>query len=176
MSTGIEVEAEDRVRAMFKASTTFLAWIGANVNPDSRIHEFEIIENVDPLAPRSVVRPLVLIENPQFDYVPSGLDGTGLEYSTMGGITALIESEYIGDSPNALDAQAMFKRFKAITGQIRRELMDLRISPLGTTPFTYFQSISVVLPPTRTLESNRGPGNDFFATKWKFSLMNAGGE
>jgi hypothetical protein len=169
--TGIETEAYDRVRALFKASPTFQAWIGANVNPDTRIHEDEVIENLDPLAPRTLVRPLVLIEGPSFYYVPAGL----VEYDTQGGITALIESQYLGEI-NDLQGQAMRREFRATIGQIRRELMALRNDPLGTSPYVYFHSITTVMPPTRTLFDNRGPGNDFFAVQWKFSLMNEGGE
>lgn len=169
--TGIEVESEARVRAMFKACPTFISWIGDNINPDSRIHEQEVIESLDPLAPRSIVRPLVLIENPQFEYMADGL----VEYSTAGSITALVESQYLGGAINEADARAMFTIFKATVGQIHRELMDLRLNPLGTSPFVYFDSISVAMPPTRTLLENRGPDNDFFAIQWRFSLMNGGG-
>lgn len=174
--SGIEVEAEERIATMFANCPAFLAWIGANVDPRSRIHIDEIIENQDPETPAAELRPLVLIETPRFDYSDFSQSGVEVDYTTSGGVRVLIESQYLGDDVSAPAAQAAKQAFKRTIGQIRRELMDLRNEPLGTTSYIYFHAIGTTMPPTRTLEANRCRGNDFFAVQWEFTLMQTGGE
>jgi hypothetical protein len=174
--TGIEVEAEQRVKDLLCASTTFQSWIGANVDPKTRVHFHEVIENLEggehPIAEN---RPLALIEVPRFDYLPAGI-GLVTEFTTVGGVMLLLESQYLSEEINAPAAAAMFQTFKATVGQIRRELLDLLCNPLNATSFIYFQSITVTLPPTRTLAENRGTNYDFFAVGWRFNLANGGGD
>ena len=174
--TGIEVEAEQRVEDLLCHSATFQSWIGANVDPKTRIHRHEIIEQLEgDEHPKAADRPLALIEVPRFDYLPAGI-GLVTEFTTAGGVMLLLESQYLTEGLGAAAAAAQFQQFKAITGQIRRELLDILCDPLGGTSFIYFQSITVTLPPTRTLPENRGTNYDYFATGWRFNLANGGGD
>lgn len=173
--SGIEVEAADRVRRMLADCPTFKSWIGESVDPNSRIFDDEIHEQEDPTDPEKKIRPLALIEDPNFDNFAASI-GPNIEYTTTGGIQLLLESEYLGEDVQGAEEQVRFREFKQITGQIRRELLDRLSDPLGESSYVAFSSIRTVIRPMRTPAEARGPGFDYFAVVWRFELGEGGGE
>lgn len=175
MSAGIPIEANarQRVRLMLKNSPTFVSFLKVAADlVDARIHDRQVIENLDPANPSPAARPLALIHTPKFDYFKDSL-GERNEYRIRGSIRVLLESQFLG--VDATQGNAMLDEFESITGQIRRELVELLDDPLGTTAYLSFTSIHTATPAARTLFSHRTEVNDFFGVGWLFSLGDSGG-